>query len=101
MCDMILSRNTLFCEKLLAGELFLRQKLDYEDDKTIYFKIIASDCGEVPNTDRADVVISVVDENDNSPSIRVSTVFTPRPQVSSQTTIVSLRSFCTLLRLKT
>lgn len=64
----------------VVGELFLKQRLDYETDKAFLVPIIAYDSSPTPHTSQAIINVTVSDENDNFPQITVTTV-TPRAQV--------------------
>ncbi|XP_067948200.1 protocadherin beta-10-like isoform X2 [Watersipora subatra] len=64
-----------------TGELFLRQMLDYEEDKSFLIPIRASDSGVMPQYSQTIVNVSIADENDNYPAITVRTVGSNSAQV--------------------
>ena len=56
-----------------TGEVLTNRVFDYEEgDLSFTFVVTATDNGEVPNTGRVNVIVSIDDQNDNRPEITVS-----------------------------
>jgi len=64
-----------------SGELYLRQQLDYEVDKTLLLMVEACDSAPLAKCGKAVVNISVADVNDNSPAINIRTIGSSKAQV--------------------
>ncbi|RVE67603.1 hypothetical protein OJAV_G00104590 [Oryzias javanicus] len=57
-----------------SGQVTLVGRLDYESSSSYLLKIIADDAGEVPLSSSCMLSISILDENDNSPSFPKSSL---------------------------
>ncbi|XP_024116845.1 protocadherin Fat 4 isoform X2 [Oryzias melastigma] len=57
-----------------SGQVTLVGKLDYESSSSYLLKIIADDAGDVPLSSSCMLSISILDENDNSPSFPKSSL---------------------------
>lgn len=59
---------------LYLGELLLKRRVNYETHQSFLIPIIAYDSAPLPLISRAIINVTISDENDNSPTITVSTV---------------------------
>ena len=73
----------------LSGVITNIQSIDYETVEEITIVVVASDGGSVPQSSLVNVTIAIVDVNDNSPMIQLSSpTVTLREDVSVGTTVV-------------
>uniref|UniRef100_A0A8D0E115 Cadherin domain-containing protein n=1 Tax=Salvator merianae TaxID=96440 RepID=A0A8D0E115_SALMN len=72
----------------INGEISTTGKLDYEEDASYEIEVQAKDNGGL--SDRAKVIITLVDVNDNVPRITVTTFFNSVSEDSSVGTVVAL-----------
>lgn len=63
--------GTVFLVNATTGDVYLRQSLDYGREQEYILSIAATDSGPSPLPAHARLVISVIDVNDNAPTIRV------------------------------
>ncbi|XP_055080811.1 protocadherin alpha-8-like [Periophthalmus magnuspinnatus] len=75
-----------------TGEIRVKGKLDYEDGDVFKLDIEASDKGTPPLTGECRVVIKIIDNNDNSPEIDVTSLSNTVSEDSKPGTVVSLIS---------
>ncbi|XP_055081003.1 protocadherin alpha-8-like [Periophthalmus magnuspinnatus] len=73
-----------------TGEIRVKGKLDYEDGDIFRLDIEASDKGTPPLTGECRVVIQIIDNNDNSPEIDVTSLSNTVSEDSKPGTVVSL-----------
>lgn len=57
-----------------TGVVFVVGPVDYERKKIYKFFIVASDCGVLPQKATAQVLISIVDQNDNVPQFEEDSI---------------------------
>ncbi|XP_039692278.1 protocadherin beta-2 isoform X3 [Pteropus medius] len=68
-----------------SGELLLRQKLDFESIQNYTLNIQATDGGGLSG--KSTVIVQVVDVNDNSPELTLSSITSPIPENSLETVV--------------
>ncbi|KAM8764481.1 protocadherin beta-15-like isoform 3-T3 [Rhynchonycteris naso] len=81
--------STTFEVNSLSGEVRLIKKLDFETVSSYELDIDASDGGGLSG--KCSVSIEVVDVNDNSPELTISSLTSPIPENSSETEVALFR----------
>ncbi|KAF7235474.1 Protocadherin gamma-A10 [Varanus komodoensis] len=71
-----------------SGEISTKRNLDYEENALYEIEVQAKDSGGL--SDRAKVLIQLIDVNDNAPKITVTTIFNSIREGSSPGTVVAL-----------
>ncbi|PKK19743.1 protocadherin gamma-C3-like [Columba livia] len=82
----------LFALDSATGELRVKGQLDYEETKLYEIYLQAKDKGAVPGVAHCKVLVEVVDVNDNSPEVTVTSVYSPVPEDAAPGTVVALLS---------
>ncbi|XP_053936014.1 protocadherin alpha-6-like [Cuculus canorus] len=75
-----------------SGEIRLRGDLDFEDVGLYRLQVDAGDEGSPPLSGHCKVVLEVLDENDNAPEVRVTSLSVPVPEDASVGTVVAVLS---------
>ncbi|XP_018554916.1 protocadherin alpha-2 isoform X14 [Lates calcarifer] len=73
-----------------TGEMTVKGTLDYEETPAYEVRVQAMDQGTVPRTAQAKLLIEIIDVNDNSPEISVTSLMTPVKEDAELGTIVAL-----------
>ncbi|KAM4732124.1 protocadherin alpha-2-like isoform 3-T3 [Anableps anableps] len=73
-----------------TGEITLKGSLDYEETRAYEIRVQAKDQGTSPRSAYAKLLIEVIDVNDNSPEISVTSLMTPVREDAQLGTIVAL-----------
>ncbi|XP_053936012.1 protocadherin alpha-2-like [Cuculus canorus] len=82
----------LFILNAKTGEIHLTDGLDYEVSRSYEIEIEATDKGTPPLSGHCKVVLEVLDENDNAPEVRVTSLSVPVPEDASVGTVVAVLS---------
>ncbi|NWR80613.1 PCDGK protein, partial [Centropus unirufus] len=82
----------LFALDSATGELRVKGQLDYEETKLYEIYLQAKDKGVVPGVAHCKVLVEVVDVNDNTPEVTVTSVYSPVPEDAAPGTVVALLS---------
>ncbi|NXL27721.1 PCDGK protein, partial [Glaucidium brasilianum] len=82
----------LFALDSATGELRVKGQLDYEETKLYEIYLQAKDKGAVPGIAHCKVLVEVVDVNDNTPEVTVTSVYSPVPEDAAPGTVVALLS---------
>ncbi|NXQ84700.1 PCDGK protein, partial [Nyctibius grandis] len=82
----------LFALDSATGELRVKGQLDYEEAKLYEIYLQAKDKGAVPGVAHCKVLVEVVDVNDNTPEVTVTSVYSPVPEDAAPGTVVALLS---------
>ncbi|NXL67455.1 PCDGK protein, partial [Chordeiles acutipennis] len=82
----------LFALDSATGELRIKGHLDYEETKLYEMYLQAKDKGAVPGVAHCKVLVEVVDMNDNTPEVTVTSVYSPVPEDAAPGTVVALLS---------
>ncbi|NXC75457.1 PCDGK protein, partial [Anhinga anhinga] len=82
----------LFALDSATGELRIKGQLDYEETKLYEIYLQAKDRGAVPGVAHCKVLVEVVDVNDNTPEVTVTSVYSPVPEDAAPGTVVALLS---------
>ncbi|NWX93525.1 PCDGK protein, partial [Nothoprocta pentlandii] len=82
----------LFSLDSATGELKVKGQLDYEETKLYEIYLQAKDRGVVPGVAHCKVLVEVVDVNDNTPEVTVTSVYSPVPEDAAPGTVVALLS---------
>ncbi|XP_037833452.1 protocadherin alpha-2-like, partial [Kryptolebias marmoratus] len=82
--------TNIFNLDLETGEIILKDSLDYEETRAFEIRVQAKDQGPVPRSAHAKLLIEVIDVNDNSPEITVTSIMTPVREDAQLGTIVAL-----------
>ncbi|KAM4732194.1 protocadherin alpha-8-like [Anableps anableps] len=80
----------LFDINSLTGELIVKSLIDFEDKEEYEIEIQASDKGLAPLTAEKSVIIKIIDTNDNTPEIEVTSFSSSIPEDSRPGTTVAL-----------
>ncbi|XP_062282154.1 protocadherin alpha-2-like [Scomber scombrus] len=72
------------------GEITVKGNLDYEETPVYEVRVQAMDRGTVPRSAHAKLLIEIIDVNDNSPEISVTSLMTPVKEDAELGTIVAL-----------
>ncbi|CAN9514982.1 unnamed protein product [Ophioblennius macclurei] len=83
---------SLFYINELTGEIFLKRQLDYEAQTSYRIDITAKDKGSPKLEGRCSVQVDVLDVNDNTPEIVLTSKSTSVPEDSRSGTVVALLS---------
>ncbi|KAM9834053.1 protocadherin alpha-3-like isoform 10-T10 [Syngnathus typhle] len=75
-----------------TGEIVVKGPIDYEENDMFEIEIQASDKGSVPLTTEKSVIVKIVDVNDNTPEIEVTSFSNSIPEDSRLGTTVALIS---------
>ncbi|XP_061209974.1 protocadherin alpha-2-like isoform X4 [Neopsephotus bourkii] len=75
-----------------TGEIRLTGTLDFEDVRSYEIQIEATDQGTPPLSGHCKVVVEVLDVNDNSPEVWVTSLSVPVPEDAAVGTVVALLS---------
>ncbi|KAI7793386.1 protocadherin gamma-C5-like isoform X21 [Triplophysa rosa] len=82
--------RTAFNVNADTGEITVNGKLDYETKKSYTFEVCAKDKGNPELEGQASVQIDIIDENDNSPEIILTSSPSPVPENATVGTVVAL-----------
>ncbi|XP_054698176.1 protocadherin gamma-C3-like isoform X5 [Grus americana] len=82
----------LFALDSATGELRVKGQLDYEETKLYEIYLQAKDKGAVPGVAHCKVLVEVVDVNDNTPEVTVTSVYSPVPEDAAPGTVIALLS---------
>ncbi|XP_056592752.1 protocadherin gamma-C5-like isoform X14 [Triplophysa dalaica] len=82
--------RTTFSVNAETGEITLIGKLDYETVKSYNFEVCAKDRGNPELEGQSYVQIDIIDENDNSPEILLTSLPNPVPENATIGTVVAL-----------
>ncbi|XP_029442101.1 protocadherin gamma-C3-like isoform X14 [Rhinatrema bivittatum] len=82
----------LFFLDSVNGELRVKGLLDFEDNKMYEVYIQANDKGPNPGHGHCKVEVEIIDVNDNTPEITVTSVYSPIPEDALPGTVVALLS---------
>ncbi|XP_026212887.1 protocadherin alpha-2-like [Anabas testudineus] len=85
-----IDRSNIFDVNSDTGEITVKGTLDYEDTPVYEVRVQAMDQGPVPRSAHAKVLIEIIDVNDNSPEISVTSLMTPVREDAELGTIVAL-----------
>ncbi|XP_073477053.1 protocadherin gamma-B2-like [Aquarana catesbeiana] len=72
----------------ITGEIKINKKLDFELTKNYELSVQAKDGGALAS--HCIVLVEVIDENDNSPEISITSLFSPVPEDSISGTVIAL-----------
>ncbi|XP_075902583.1 protocadherin gamma-A2-like isoform X25 [Nelusetta ayraudi] len=86
--DTSIEFNNLFTVDENSGVILISGKVDYEKDKKYDLRIEAKDQGGL--TDSSKVIIEVIDENDNAPTVNVMSFTSPVSEDSPSGTTVGI-----------
>ncbi|XP_065131434.1 protocadherin alpha-8-like [Paramisgurnus dabryanus] len=75
-----------------SGEIRVKGDLDFEKNDVYRIVVMASDKGQPPKTSNCRIVIKIIDKNDNSPQVEVTSLSDVVPEDSKPGTVVSLIS---------
>uniref|UniRef100_A0ACB8EBG0 Uncharacterized protein n=1 Tax=Sphaerodactylus townsendi TaxID=933632 RepID=A0ACB8EBG0_9SAUR len=75
-----------------TGELRLKGSLDFEEAKAYEIYIQAKDKGANPAVAHCKVQVEILDANDNTPEITVTSVYSPVPEDAAPGTVIALLS---------
>ncbi|XP_063045454.1 protocadherin alpha-7-like [Engraulis encrasicolus] len=75
-----------------TGEITVKGNVDYEDTQIYKLDVVASDKGQPPLTVESGLIIKIIDANDNSPDIDVTSVSNVVSEDSKPGTVISLIS---------
>ncbi|KAI7801556.1 putative protocadherin alpha-8-like [Triplophysa rosa] len=76
----------------IGGVIRVKGNLDFEKNDVYRFGVMASDKGQPPKTSTCRIVIKIIDENDNSPEVDVTSLSDIVPEDSKPGTVISLIS---------
>ncbi|NXY51358.1 PCDGK protein, partial [Ceuthmochares aereus] len=82
----------LFALDSATGDLRVKGQLDYEETKLYEIYLQAKDKGVAPGVAHCKVLVEVVDVNDNTPEVTVTSVYSPVPEDAAPGTVVALLS---------
>ncbi|XP_061442129.1 protocadherin gamma-C3-like isoform X2 [Rhineura floridana] len=82
----------LFALDSATGELRLKGLLDFEETKFYEIYIQAKDKGSNPAVAHCKVLVEIVDVNDNTPEITLTSVYSPVPEDAVPGTVIALLS---------
>ncbi|XP_069725623.1 protocadherin alpha-2-like [Phaenicophaeus curvirostris] len=85
-------KRDLFTIDPKTGEIRLTGTLDFEEVRSYQIQIEARDSGTPPLSGHCSVELEVLDENDNAPEVRVTSLSVPVPEDASVGTVVALLS---------
>ncbi|XP_014863728.1 PREDICTED: protocadherin alpha-11-like isoform X3 [Poecilia mexicana] len=80
---------SLFDLNAETGEVTAKEGLDYEETRAYEIRVQAKDQGVPPRSAHAKLLIEVIDVNDNSPEISVTSLMTPVREDAEQGTVVA------------
>ncbi|XP_034037725.1 protocadherin beta-15-like [Thalassophryne amazonica] len=80
----------IFDLNMQTGEIRVKRMLDYEDDDVYELDIEASDKGTPPSSAECRLIIKIMDINDNTPEIEITSLSDTVSEDSKPGTIVSL-----------
>ncbi|XP_074530024.1 protocadherin alpha-2-like isoform X10 [Halichoeres trimaculatus] len=83
-------RTNTFDINAETGEITVRGSLDYEETPAYEVRVQATDQGSSPRSAHAKLLIEVIDVNDNTPEISVTSLMTPVREDAEMGTIVAL-----------
>ncbi|PWA29239.1 hypothetical protein CCH79_00020948, partial [Gambusia affinis] len=72
-----------------TGKVTVKDGLDYEETRAYEIRVQAKDQGVPPRSAHAKLLIEVIDVNDNSPEISVTSLMTPVREDAEQGTVVA------------
>ncbi|CAM2099336.1 unnamed protein product [Caretta caretta] len=87
-----LSGRDVFTIEPNTGEIRIKGQLDFEKNKVYDLQIQADDKGNLPLSGHCKVLIDVLDVNDNTPELAVTSLFLPVPEDAPPGTVVALIS---------
>ncbi|XP_076020966.1 protocadherin alpha-3-like [Genypterus blacodes] len=73
-----------------TGEMTVKGNIDYEEIQAYEIRVQARDKGTPPRSAHSKVLVEVIDENDNSPEITVSSLMSPLREDAEIGTVVAL-----------
>uniref|UniRef100_UPI003AAD5F08 protocadherin alpha-2-like n=1 Tax=Centroberyx gerrardi TaxID=166262 RepID=UPI003AAD5F08 len=73
-----------------TGEITVKGNIDYEETQAYEIRVQARDKGTPPRSARGKVLVEVIDVNDNSPEILVSSLMSPVKEDAEIGTVVAL-----------
>ncbi|XP_030621262.1 protocadherin Fat 4-like [Chanos chanos] len=76
----------------ITGEILVNDEVDFEETEVFKLDVQASDKGQPPMSANCRVVIKVIDINDNSPQIDITSLSNDVPEDSKPGTVISLIS---------
>ncbi|KAL2077334.1 hypothetical protein ACEWY4_026838 [Coilia grayii] len=76
----------------ITGEIRVKGNVDYEDTQIYKLDVVASDKGQPPLTVESGLIIKIIDINDNTPDIDVTSVSNIVSEDSKSGTVISLIS---------
>ncbi|XP_076020965.1 protocadherin alpha-3-like [Genypterus blacodes] len=85
-----LNPNDKFSLNENTGEIIVNANIDYEEIQAYDIRVQARDKGTPPRSAHSKVLVEVIDENDNSPEITVSSLMSPLREDSEIGTVVAL-----------
>ncbi|XP_030621288.1 protocadherin alpha-4-like [Chanos chanos] len=80
----------VFSINSLTGEIFVNGVLDYEENPAVEIRVKAEDRGSNPRASHCKVIVEILDVNDNSPDVSVTSLINTVQEDSPVGTIVSL-----------
>ncbi|XP_009561725.2 protocadherin alpha-6-like [Cuculus canorus] len=86
------SASDVFSLDAKSGEIRLTGGLDFENVPFFVLHVEATDKGTPPLSGHCEVVLEVLDENDNAPEVRVTSLSVPVPEDASVGTVVAVLS---------
>ncbi|CAM5160406.1 unnamed protein product [Natator depressus] len=87
-----LSGRDVFTIEPNTGEIRIKGQLDFEKNKVYDLQIQADDKGNLPLSGHCKVLIDVLDVNDNTPEVAVTSLSLPVPEDAPPGTVVALIS---------
>ncbi|XP_058268035.1 protocadherin gamma-C5-like isoform X26 [Hemibagrus wyckioides] len=84
--------SNLFSIDPLTGEIKVKNKIDYETDRSFDFDIVARDKGSPPMEGVCSVHLDILDVNDNAPEIILKSLPSPVREDAPSGTVVALIS---------
>ncbi|XP_034037728.1 protocadherin alpha-2-like [Thalassophryne amazonica] len=88
--NMMNKLDDIFDLNMLTGEIRMKRMLDYEDDDVYELDMEASDKGTPPSSAECRLIIKIMDINDNTPEIEITSLSDTVSEDSEPGTIVSL-----------
>ncbi|XP_060035588.1 protocadherin alpha-10 isoform X3 [Erinaceus europaeus] len=76
----------------MTGEIRVNDAIDFEDSNTYEIHVDVSDKGNPPMAGHCTVLVEILDENDNSPEVAVTSLALPVPEDAPLGTVIALIS---------
>ncbi|XP_053179576.1 protocadherin alpha-3-like [Scomber japonicus] len=73
-----------------TGEITVKGNIDYEENQAYEIRVQARDKGNPPRTAHGKVLLEVIDVNDNTPEISVSSLMSPVKEDAEMGTVVAM-----------